>query len=135
MKRAVITLLAVCVVAVAYSCRDAVEPPPMPVDPSGFLNVTVTTDYADLGALVVRIWGAPVADSIRGAPGLTVYHGAAPSSVRAFVAGEIPISGPILRFWSPDVSVLTAYSVVVEQVAANSYEQRSVADVQASITR
>ncbi|MYG81862.1 MAG: hypothetical protein F4187_08930 [Gemmatimonadetes bacterium] len=135
MKRVAVVLLALCLVVVAYSCRDAVEPPPPPVDPSGFLRVSVTTDHADLGALVVRIWGAPAADSIRAAPGLTVYHGAAPSSVRVFVAGPIPASGPILRFWTPDASVISDYQVTVEDAAATSYEQRPVAEVRTSITR
>lgn len=135
MKRAVAVLLALSVAAVAYSCRDAVEPDPGPVDPSGFLRVSVTTDAPDLGALVVRIWGAPPADSIRAAPGLTVYFAEAPSSVRAFVAGPIPASGPVLRFWTPDASVLSDYRVTVEDVAATSYEQRPVNTVRPSITR
>ena len=135
MKRASIALLALSLAAVAYSCRDATEPPPMPVDPAVFLNVSVTTERADLGALVIRLWGTPPVDSIRAAPGLTIYQGAAPSSVRVFVAGEIPASGNVLRFWSPDASSVRAYSVQVEEAAADSYEQVPVTEVRASVAR
>lgn len=135
MRRLVALLAALGLAAVAYSCRDAVEPDPVTVDPAGFLRVSVATDHPDLGALVVRIWGTPPADSIRAAPGLTIYQADAPSSVRVLVAGPIPASGPVLRFWTPDATVLSDYRVTVEDVAATNYEQRYAADVTVSITR
>ncbi|MDE2652529.1 MAG: hypothetical protein F4087_05795 [Gemmatimonadetes bacterium] len=116
-------LLAVGVVAVAYSCGDGVEPEPPPPDPAGFLRVSLTLNRADVGALIIRMSGDPLPDSIRGAPGLTVYDAPAPQSVRAFVAGPLPDSGTVLQFWTSNANLVGRYSAWVEQAAGTDYEQ------------
>ena len=124
LKRLGLLMLAAGVVVVAYSCGDGVEPePPQPPDTSGFLQVSVTLNQTDVGALILRISGDPLPDSIRGAHGLTVYDAPAPGSVRAFVAGPLPDSGTVLRFWTTNRNLLGRYSAWVEQAAGTDYEQ------------
>ena len=123
-RRIGLVTLAVGVVVVAFSCGDGVEPePPPPPDPSGFLQVSVTLNQADVGALILRISGDPIPDSIRGTPGLTVHHAPAPQSVRAFVAGPLPDSSTVLRFWTSNANLLGRYNAWVEQAAGTDYEQ------------
>ena len=136
LKRIVFLTLAVGVVAVAYSCGDAVEPdPPPPPDPSGFLQVSVTLNQADVGALILRVWGDPLPDSIRAAPGLMTFDAPAPASVRAFVAGPLPDSGTVLRFWTENTDRVGRYNVTVEQAAGTDYEQRLASVVRARVIR
>ena len=136
LKRLCLVLLAVGVVVVAYSCGDGVEPePPQPPDPSGFLEVSVTLNQPDVGAMVLRIWTDPPPDSIRAVPGLTVYEAPAPSSVRAFVAGPLPDTGAVLRFWTANTNLLGRYRVTVEQVAGTDYQQLLPSAVTVRVTR
>ena len=131
-----LALLAACVAAVAYSCGDSVEPEPNPPpDPSGFLQVSVALDRPDVGALILRISGDPLPDSIRAAPGLVVYDAPTPQSVRAFVAGPLPDSGNVLRFWTSNTNLLGRYSATVEQAAGKDYEQLLPSVARARVTR
>lgn len=136
LRRAGRAILAAVVVVVAYSCGDGVEPePPAPGDPSGFLRVSVVLNQADVGALVLRILGDPTPDSIRGASGLTVYGAPAPQSLRAFVAGPLPDSSTVLRFWTPNANLLGRYRVSVEQAVGRDYEQLLPSVVTARVVR
>lgn len=135
LKRFGLLMLAAGVVGVAYSCGDGVEPEPPPLDPSGFLEVSVTLNQADVGALILRISGDPIPDSIRGASGLTVYHAPAPQSVRAFVAGPLPDSSTVLRFWTSNTNLLGRYNAWVEQAAGTDYGQLLPSAARVRVTR
>lgn len=91
----------------------------------GFLSVELRYDEAEIGAVVVRLEGPP-ADSIQAPAGFTVYHAAAAGGIRAFVAGAIPETGTVLRFWAEDVSSPGAYRGHLEQAAGTDYRQRPV---------
>ncbi len=135
-ERVGLAVLALCLVVVAGSCGDSVDPePPPPMDPSGFLTVTVTLDQADVGALIVRISGDPAPDSIRGAGGLTVHHAPAPRSVRAFIAGPLPDSGTVFRFWTSDTNLLGRYTARIEEAAGTDYEQLLPSVASVRVTR
>ena len=82
----------------------------------GFLRVQVRYDQEDIGAVVLLLSGPP-ADSIQAAEGLTIYHASGTGGVRAFVAGEIPESGTVFRFWAEDVGSPRDYRGTLEQVA------------------
>lgn len=134
-KRLSLVLLAAGVVIVGYSCGDGVEPEPPPPDPSGFLHVSVTLNQEDVGALVLSIFGDPLPDSIRGTSGLTVHHAPGTQRMRAFVAGPLPDSGTVLRFWTANANLLGRYSVRVDQAAGKDYEQLLPSVARARVTR
>ena len=91
----------------------------------GFLRVQLRYDEENIGAVVLLLSGPP-ADSIRVAEGLTIYHAPGTGGVRAFVAGEIPESGTVFRFWAEDVGSPGDYRGTLEQAAGTDYRQRSV---------
>ena len=105
----------------------------------GFLQVVLRHPEPDIGAVVVHVDG-PSVDSVRAVPSLVSYHVPVPSGFRAFVAGPLQTGGtgaggPILRFWSEDISESGNYTATVEQVAATTYEQRSVESARAAVVR
>ena len=69
----------------------------------GFLRFELHYDEVDIGAVVLLLEGPP-ADSIQAADGLTLYRAPAEGGVRAFVAGPIPVSGTVFRFWAEDIA-------------------------------
>ncbi len=91
----------------------------------GFLKVELRYDEEDIGAVVLLLEGPP-ADSIRAAEGLTLYHAAGTGGVRAFVAGSVPASGTVFRFWAEDASSARDYLGTLEQAAGTDYRQRPV---------
>jgi len=91
----------------------------------GFLFAVLRYDEEDIGAVVVRLEGPP-ADSIQAPEGFTVYHAAVAGATRVFVAGAIPRTGTVVRFWTDDVSSPGAYRGLLEQAAGTDYRQRSV---------
>ena len=105
----------------------------------GFLQVVVQHPDLDIGAVVVQVTG-PSQDSLRAVPDLTSYHVPVPSGFRAFVAGPLQTGGtgpggPVLRFWTEDISESGSYTATVEQAAATTYEQRSVESATAAVVR
>ncbi len=100
----------------------------------GFLRVRLRYDEANVGAVVLLLSGPP-ADSIQVAEGLTIYHAPGTGGVRAFVAGEIPESGTVFRFWAEDVGSARDYRGTLEQVAGTDYRQRSVETGSVTIVR
>ncbi len=100
----------------------------------GFLRVQVRYDEEDIGAVVLLLSGPP-ADSIQAAEGLTIYHAPGTGGVRAFVAGEIPESGTVFRFWAEDVGSPRDYRGTLEQAAGTDYRQRSVETGSVTIVR
>ena len=91
----------------------------------GFLSAVLRYDEGDIGAVVVRLDGPP-ADSIQAPAGLTAYHAAVAGATRVFVAGAIPRTGTVVRFWVEDVSSPGAYRGLLEQAAGTDYRQRAV---------
>ena len=100
----------------------------------GFLWVELRYDEENIGAVVLRIEGPP-ADSIQAAEGLTLYHAPGQGGVRAFVAGAIPESGTVFRFWAEDVGSPRDYTGTLEQAAGTDYRQRSVEAGSVTIVR
>lgn len=103
----------------------------------GPLEVVLESSGLGLGAVVLRVEG-PSVDSLRAGPGLVAYHVPMPTGVHAFVSNSSPgtelgRSGPVLRFWSEDVSELRNYTADVEQAAATTYEQLSVESITAAV--
>lgn len=103
----------------------------------GPLEVVLQSPGLDPGAIVLRIEG-PSVDSLQAEPGLVVYHVPLPTGVHAFVSNSSPgiglgQSGPVLRFWSEDITELQNYEAHVEQAAATTYEQLSVESITAAV--
>ena len=103
----------------------------------GPLEVVFQSAEAEVGAIVLRIEG-PSVDSLQAGPGLVVYHVPLPAGVHAFVSNLSPGTGlgqggPVLRFWSEDVSELQNYVANVEQAAAVTYEQLSAESITATV--
>ena len=100
----------------------------------GFLRVQLRYDEENIGAVVLLLSGPP-ADSIQAAEGLTIYHAPGTGGVRAFVAGEIPESGTVFRFWAEDVGSPRDYRGTLEQAAGTDYRQRPVEAGSVTIVR
>ena len=100
----------------------------------GFFNVVLAYPEPEVGAVVLRIDG-PSVDSLQAGAELTLYQVPASGGAHVFVAGSIPESGPILRFWSEDITTAGEYRATVEQAAGETYEQRSVASARAEFVR
>ena len=92
-------------------------------DRFGYLNVDIQQGQRDWGAVVLFIAG-PMFDSLQAAPDLTLYHVPADGGVRVFVAGSLPQSGTLLRFWTADRGRILEYGGRVAEAAARNYEQR-----------
>jgi len=92
-------------------------------DRFGYLNVDIQQDQPDWGAVVLFVAG-PMFDSLQAAPDLTLYQVPAQGGVLVFVAGAIPQSGTLFRFWTDDRARVREYGGQVSQAAARSYEQR-----------
>ena len=103
-------------------------------DKSGYLNVTLQTNQSDWGAVVLFVVG-PQLDSLQAAPDVTLYHVAAEGGVHAFVAGKIPQSGTLFRFWTDDRIRIGEYGGRVGQVAALNYEQRNPGSATVTVER
>lgn len=93
-------------------------------DRFGYLTVDIQQSESDWGAVVLFVAG-PQLDSLQAAPELTLYHVPAEGGIHAFVAGAIPQSGTLLRFWTDDRSRVREYGGRVAQAAARNYEQRN----------
>ena len=91
----------------------------------GFLTVRLRYEEENIGAVVLLLSGPP-ADSIQAAEGLRIYHAPGTGGVRTFVAGAIPESGTVFRFWAEDVGSPRDYRGTLEQVAGTDYRQRPV---------
>lgn len=92
----------------------------------GFLQVRLSYDEEDVGAVVVLIEG-PAMDSVRaGEAGLEAYHAPVSGGMRAFVAGTIADGATVLRFWSDDVTVPGDYRGSLREAAGKDYGQRPV---------
>ena len=103
-------------------------------DRFGYMSVDIQDGQSDWGAVVLAVDG-PAFDSLQAAPDLTVYHVPAEDGLSVFVAGEIPQSGTLFRFWTEDRGRIGEYGGRVTQVAARSYEQRDPASVRITIQR
>lgn len=103
-------------------------------DRFGYVSVDIQDGQSDWGAVVLVVAG-PAFDSLQAAPDLTVYHVPAEDGLSVFVAGEIPQSGTLFRFWTEDRGRIGEYGGRVTQVAARSYEQRDPASVRITIQR
>lgn len=77
----------------------------------------------------------PAFDSLLAAPDLTVYHVPTEGGLNVLVAGEIPQSGTLFRFWTEDRGRIGEYGGRVIQVAARSYEQRDPGSVSITVQR
>ncbi|MXW17038.1 MAG: hypothetical protein F4139_13220 [Gemmatimonadetes bacterium] len=93
----------------------------------GFLRLELHYDEVDIGAVVLLLEGPP-ADSIQAADGLTLYRAPAEGGVRAFVAGPIPVSGTVFRFWAEDIASPQDYQGILEQAAGSDYRQRGAVE-------
>lgn len=92
----------------------------------GFLQVRLSYDEQDVGAVVVLIEG-PSMDSVRaGDAGLEAYHAPVSGGMRAFVAGTIADGATVLRFWSDDVTAPGDYRGSLLEAAGKDYGQRPV---------
>ena len=92
----------------------------------GFLQVRLSYDEQDVGAVVVLIEG-PSMDSVRaGDAGLEAYHAPVSGGMRAFVAGTIADGATVLRFWSEDVTAPGDYRGSLLEAAGKDYGQRPV---------
>ena len=100
----------------------------------GFLQVVLNYPEPDIGAVVLFVQG-PSVDSVRAGSALTAYQAPAPDGVHVFVAGPIPESGTVLRFWTDDVTEVGDYAALVEQAAGKTYEQRPVESATALVAR
>lgn len=105
----------------------------------GFLRLVLTNSESDPGAVVVGLDG-PSIDSVNVTRELILHYVRTPSGVRAFVgaskdAGALPLDSAIFRFWSEDVSEVSSYTAIVEQVAAKDYVQRPAESVKATVIR
>jgi hypothetical protein len=89
----------------------------------GTFTVTLASPNSDDGAVLFTLAGGPV-DSVA-ALGHSVYSARLDdNTVRVIVVGALA-SGPLVRIRIPDHRQISAYSVVVNQVAARtSYQQR-----------
>ena len=103
-------------------------------DRFGYLNVDIQDGRSDWGAVVLVVVG-PQFDSLQVAPDLTVYHAPVEGGLTVFVAGEIPQSGTLFRFWTDDLGRIGEYGGRVTQVAARSYEQREPGSVRIAVQR
>lgn len=92
-------------------------------DRFGYLTVDIRQNEPDWGAVVLFVAG-PSFDSLQAAPDLALYHVPADGGLHVFVAGAIPQSGTLLRFWTDDRGRVREYGGRVAQAAARSYEQR-----------
>ena len=93
-------------------------------DRFGYLRVNIEHNQSDWGAVVLFVAG-PRFDSLEAAADLTLYHVPEDGGVHVFVAGPIPQSGTLFRFWTDDRLRIREYGGRVGQVAAHSYEQRN----------
>ncbi len=105
-------------------------------DRFGYVNVDIQDGQSDWGAVVLAVVG-PAFDSLQAAPDLAVYHVPAQSGggLNVFVAGEIPQSGTLFRFWTEDRGRIGEYGGRVLQAAARSYEQRDPGSVGITVQR
>lgn len=100
----------------------------------GILRVVLEYAERDVGALVLVVEG-PSLDSLEAGPRLDAYQISVPGGAMVFVAGDVPQSGPVLTFWSEDVTEYRSYAASVEQAAGKEYEQRPVAGAIARVMR
>ncbi len=103
-------------------------------DRFGYVNVDIQDGQSDWGAVVLAVVG-PAFDSLLAAPDLTVYHVPTEGGLNVLVAGEIPQSGTLFRFWTEDRGRIGEYGGRVTQVAARSYEQRDPGSVSITVQR
>lgn len=106
----------------------------MVVGKPGFFTVVLEYPEPDIGAVVLRIVG-PSVDSLRAGAEFALYQVPDSGGVHVFVAGQIPASDTILRFWSEDITAAGEYRAVVEQAAGKTYEQRPVESARVEVVR
>ena len=92
---------------------------------AGYLHVEFQHGTTDMGALAVEVAG-PAVDSVRVAPGLSVYSTATEEGLRLVLLGPIPLSGTLFSFWTDDVTLIDEYTVHAIEAVATSYEPRSL---------
>lgn len=100
-------------------------------DRFGYLNVDIRTGQADWGAVVLFVAG-PQLDSLQAAPKLTLYSVPEEGGVHVFVAGPIPQSGRLFRFWTDDRVRVGEYVGRLGVAVGRNYEQRN--PVSATVT-
>lgn len=103
-------------------------------DRFGYLNVAIQNGQSDWGAVVLLFVG-PRLDSLQAAPDLTLFQAPVQGGVQVFVAGEIPQSGTLFRFWTDDRTRIREYGGRVGQVAARTYEQRTPGSATITVER
>ena len=103
-------------------------------DRFGYLSVDIQQSEPDWGAVVLFVAG-PTFDSLQAAPDLTLYQVPGQGGVHVFVAGAIPQSGTLFRFWTDDRARAREYGGQVTQAAARSYEQRDRGGARITIGR
>ena len=103
-------------------------------DRFGYVNVDIQDGQSDWGAVVLALDG-PAFDSLQAAPDLAVYYVSAEHGLNVFVAGEIPQSGTLFRFWTEDRGRIPEYGGRATQAAARSYEQRDPGSVTITVHR
>ncbi|WP_420635722.1 Calx-beta domain-containing protein [Candidatus Palauibacter sp.] len=148
-RRAACALALLLAATTAWSCTgDLVGPAAAERDPGspaveqpspataeagpGFLTVEWTAPAAGRATGVLLELEGPGIEAVVGAPGLELYHSAAPGRDRIVVAGSLE-DGPLLRFRVPDRGQLARYRVRVLQVTGEDYGLRDVGEYRALV--
>ena len=148
-RRAACALALLLAAVTAWSCTgDLVGPAAAERDPGspaveqpspataeagpGFLTVEWTAPAAGRATGVLLELEGPGIEAVVGAPGLELYHSAAPGRDRIVVAGSLE-DGPLLRFRVPDRGQLARYRVRVLQVTGEDYGLRDVGEYRALV--
>jgi hypothetical protein len=112
------------------ACSSDSASPTEPGTPEGYLHLSLSSSYGDLGAISVRVSG-PGVDSVSTAMRLF----ATDESNTSFVIVGSPLSGEVARVWIPDVRAASSYAVVISEAAARqSYELIPTSAISASLS-
>ena len=103
-------------------------------DSFGYLTVDIHDSQPDWGAVVLFVAG-PHFDSLQAVPDLTLYYVPADGGMQVFLAGGIPQSGTLFRFWTEDRPRVREYGGRIQQVAARNYEQRDPGSARITVER
>lgn len=109
----------VVALAGAASCLDSTSP-------GAALRVTLTTPNAGAdGAILLTVTGPTAVTSVAAAPGLRVFAEPLSTTNHFAVTGPLP-NGLLLTIGVPDVNRASQYVATIQDVAATSYQLRSL---------
>jgi len=118
-------IIAALTIAAAAACADRATsptppppplPPPPPV-PAGSAIVSLTTPNSDDGAVAVTLRGPGISNLATASSGYIFYSRLASDSVaRVIVIGNVA-AGPIFTFKLASGAGVSAYQVVIDQIA------------------